>query len=59
MKKVEIEIRKTYLAKVSGKLVPVRILMESPAGGWFAVNEITNREVRIKSAQRLRRRLDA
>jgi len=54
MKKRDIEIGKTYLAKVSGNLVPVRITSESVHGGWNAVNTTTGREVRIRSATRLR-----
>jgi len=55
MRKAEIKIGGRYDAKVSGKIVPVRILSESMYGGWHAVNENTGRDVRIKSAQRLRR----
>jgi hypothetical protein len=58
MKKRDITIGETYLAKVSGKLVPVRITSESPHGGWNAVNTTTGREVRIRSAARLRRPLN-
>jgi hypothetical protein len=59
MKKRDIEIGKTYLAKVSGNMVPVRITSESAYGGWNAVNTTTRREVRIRSAARLRRPWDA
>jgi hypothetical protein len=55
MKKRDIEIGQTYMAKVSGKLVPVRITTESVHGGWNAVNTTTGRDVRIRSADRLRR----
>ena len=55
MKKKEIEVGGTYIAKVSNCLVPVRIRGESPYGGWDAVNTVTGRAVRIRSAQRLRR----
>ena len=54
MKKEEITIGETYLAKVSDKVVPVRIESENPHGGWNAINQSTNKQVRIKSAQRLR-----
>ena len=54
MKKKDVEIGKTYLAKVSGKVVPVRITGESRYGGWDAVNTKTKRSVRIKTAARLR-----
>jgi hypothetical protein len=59
MKKNEVVVGGSYLAKVSGKVVPVRITGESKFGGWDAVNTDTNRPVRIKSAQRLRRPADA
>jgi len=58
MKKNEVIIGGVYAAKVSGKVVPVRITGESPYGGWDAVNEQTKRTVRVRSAARLRRRLD-
>ena len=55
MKKHEITIGGVYAAKVSGKVVPVKITGESPYGGWDAVNTQTRRAVRIRSAARLRR----
>lgn len=55
MKKNEISIGGTYIAKVSSKLVPVRIDRESPYGGWMATNTVTGREVRIRTAARLRK----
>jgi len=54
MKKKDIVVGRVYVAKVSERLVPVRILAESRFGGWDARNERTGRAVRIKSAQRLR-----
>jgi hypothetical protein len=59
MKKNEITIGGTYLAKVSDKVVPVRIDAESRHGGWDATNMATNKRVRIKSAQRLRGEVNA
>ncbi|HPD17796.1 MAG TPA: winged helix-turn-helix domain-containing protein [Planctomycetota bacterium] len=59
MKKKEVVIGGRYLAKVSGRVVPVRITGESRYGGWDAVNVETNRAVRIRGAQRLRRPADA
>ena len=59
MKKDEVQIGATYQVSVTGKLAPVRIVRENPHGGWNGVNVDTKREVRIKSAQRLRKRLDA
>ncbi|APU88949.1 hypothetical protein Rctr197k_150 [Virus Rctr197k] len=55
MKKNEVQIGGSYTAKVSGKLTVVRILHESPHGGWDAINVETRRAVRIKTAARLRR----
>jgi len=54
MKKDEIKIGGTYLAKVSDKVVPVRIDAENAHGGWDATNLLTDKKVRIKGAQRLR-----
>ena len=54
MKKTEVDLGKTYAAKISGRLVPVTILNENRYGGWSAKNKVTGREVRIKSAQKLR-----
>ena len=58
MKKKDIAIGGVYAAKVSGKVVLIRITGQSPYGGWDAVNTQTKRAVRIRSAARLRRRLD-
>ena len=55
MKKRDIEIGNTYIVKVSGVLAKVRITAESPYGGWRGTNLATGREVRIRSAARLRR----
>jgi hypothetical protein len=54
MKKNEVQIGGVYSAKVSDKLVQVRIDSENRNGGWDATNLATNKKVRIKSAQRLR-----
>ena len=59
MKKNQVVIGGHYLAKVSGRVVPVRITGESRYGGWDAVSVETHRPVRIKSPQRLRRPADA
>ena len=53
MKKHEVKVGGTFLAKISDKVVPVRITGESRYGGWDAVTK-TGKTVRIKSAQRLR-----
>lgn len=54
MKKADVSIGGRYLAKVSGHVVTVRITAESQYGGWNATNIATGREVRIRTAQRLR-----
>ena len=54
MKKNEVRIGGRYLAKVSGSVSPIRLDAESPHGGWDGTNLDTGRQVRIKSAQRLR-----
>lgn len=56
MRKNEVEIGGTYHAKVSGRVVVVRIDRESPYGGWEATNTATGRAVRIRTAARLRGR---
>lgn len=55
MKKQHVQLGGTYVAKVSGRTARVRIDAESRFGGWDATNVDTGRQVRIKSAQRLRR----
>lgn len=54
MTKREVKIGRTYAAKVSARIVPVTLLDESRYGGWNARNESTGRDVRIKSAAKLR-----
>lgn len=54
MKKKDVEIKGTYLVKVSGKKVPVRIDAPHMNGGWAGTNLVTNRKVRIKTGGRLR-----
>jgi hypothetical protein len=54
MKKDDVKIGSNYLAKVSEKVVTIRIDAESRHGGWDATNLATGKKVRIKSAQRLR-----
>ncbi|HBO44122.1 MAG TPA: hypothetical protein DD670_09360 [Planctomycetaceae bacterium] len=59
MQKNEIQIGEVYLARVTDKLVSVRIDRTNRHGGWDATNLATGRKVRIKSAQRLRGTADA
>jgi len=54
MKKSEVRIGETYTVKVSGQLAPVRVTCACPYGGWTGVNTKTNREVRIRTAAKLR-----
>lgn len=54
MKKADV-VGKTYLVKVSQRVVPVRIDRACEYGGWFGTNTITGREVRVRTAARLRR----
>jgi hypothetical protein len=53
MKKADVQIGGVYRAKVSGTRTRVRINCESPYGGWDATNLTTERQVRIRSAQRM------
>ncbi len=57
MKKANVGIGRAYEAKVSGTITKVRITSESIYGGWNAQNTVTGREVRIKTAGRLRREI--
>lgn len=55
MLKSQVAIGKTYVAKVSNSLVRVRLDSVCQYGGWNATNLDTNRQVRIKSAAKLRK----
>jgi hypothetical protein len=55
MKKNDVYVGGTYIVKVSGNLVPVRLDGINPNGGWFAHSMVTNREIRIRTAAKLRR----
>lgn len=54
MKRAEVRVGGIYAAKVSEKVVPVRLDQEHPAGGWVGTNLVTSRSVRIRTAARLR-----
>ena len=54
MQKHNIQIGTTYIAKVSGTLAKVRITREHPRGGWYGTNLATGREIRVRTAARLR-----
>lgn len=53
MKKNEVKVGGLYVAKVSDKLVTVRIESSNTKGGWNATNTTTGKRIHIKSAQRL------
>lgn len=54
MKKSEVQIGGVYTAKVTNRLVQVRIDAASRYGGWDGTNLATNKKVRIKSPAKLR-----
>ena len=54
MHKADVQLGHYYTAKVSGRIAIVQVQSESPYGGWDAVNIHTNRDIRIRSAARLR-----
>ena len=54
MQKHNVHIGATYVVKVSRSLAKVRITRESPRGGWYGINLVTGREIRIRTAARLR-----
>jgi|HubBroStandDraft_1064217.scaffolds.fasta_scaffold1960916_1 hypothetical protein len=55
MKKQDVQIGGLYVVKVSGNMAVVKITGESPYGGWDGRNVHTGRDVRIRTAARLRR----
>jgi len=59
VKKDEIKVGQSYQAKVSDRIVTVRIDSTNSHGGWNATNTATGKRIRIKSAQRLRRAIGA
>jgi hypothetical protein len=54
MQKQNVHIGTAYIVKVSGTLAKVRITREHPRGGWYGTNLATGREIRIRTAARLR-----
>ncbi|UCC30024.1 MAG: hypothetical protein JSU86_17725 [Phycisphaerales bacterium] len=54
MKKNEVKVGGVYVAKVSDRIVTVRIDSTHSKGGWYATNTRTGERIRIKSAHRLR-----
>jgi hypothetical protein len=54
MQKHHVKIGTTYIVKVSGTLAKVRLTREHDRGGWYGTNLATGREIRIRTAARLR-----
>ena len=54
MQKHSVKIGTTYIVKVSDKLAKVRLTREHERGGWYGTNLATGREIRIRTAARLR-----
>jgi hypothetical protein len=59
MQKSEVKLGGVYAAKVTNKLVQVRIDAESRYGGWDATNLATGKKVRVKSPAKLRAAVEA
>ncbi|MDO8301925.1 MAG: winged helix-turn-helix domain-containing protein [Sedimentisphaerales bacterium] len=53
MKKAEIKINSIYAMKVGKNTIGVRIMRQDQNGHWVGVNVKTNKEIIIKSADRL------
>ena len=54
MQKHNVHIGTTYIVKVSGALAKVRLTREHDRGGWYGTNLASGREIRIRTAARLR-----
>jgi hypothetical protein len=54
MKLRDVVLGEVYAVKVSGSIQPVKLVAESPHGGWIGRNLRTGREVRIRTAAKLR-----
>ena len=54
MQKHNVKVGSTYIVKVSGTLAKVRLTREHDRGGWCGTNLATGREIRIRTAARLR-----
>ena len=54
MQKYNVKIGSTYIVKVSGTLAKVRLTREHDRGGWYGTNLATCREIRVRTAARLR-----
>lgn len=57
MKKTDVEIGATYIVKVGSTLSRVRVEAVSGHGGWCCRNLETNRQIRVLSPQKFRKKL--
>jgi hypothetical protein len=58
MKKRDVVLGQVYAVQVSGRVQPVRLIAGSPNGGWVGRNEQTGREIRVRTAGKLRARVE-
>jgi HB1/ASXL restriction endonuclease-like protein with HTH domain len=56
MRKEQVQLGEHYIAKISGTLTVVRLDKEHRSGGWVATNKATGKQVRIRTAGKLRRK---
>ena len=54
MRKSDVKIGAVYVVKVSGRLAQVQVVSCCGFGGWYGRNVQTGRQVRIRTAGRLR-----
>ncbi len=54
MKKNDVRLGTTYIVKVSSTMARVQLTREHDRGGWLGTNLATGREIRIRTAARLR-----
>ena len=54
MKQRDLVLGLVDAAKVSGTVQPVRLVAQSPSGGWVGCNLRTGRQVRSRTAAKLR-----
>jgi hypothetical protein len=55
MRREQVQLGQTYVAKINGHLQPVRVLRESIWGGWDCRDRVSGREIRVKTSAKLRR----
>ena len=54
MKKQDVVLGQVDAVKLSGRIEPVRLVRDSPYGGWIGRNLRTGRVVRTRTAAKLR-----